>query len=74
MLISKAISWISCSGFPPSQIAEEFVGWMNCGQKTLELPHLDIEDLREEYELLGWRVILLEAKDPNTPLTDLSNR
>jgi len=23
--------------------------------------HLNIEDLREEYELLGWRVILLEA-------------
>jgi hypothetical protein len=40
MLISKVISWISCSDFPPSQIANEFVGWMKSGPKTLELPHL----------------------------------
>jgi len=29
------ISWISCSNFPPSQIAKEFVGWMKSGPKDI---------------------------------------
>ncbi|MDD2836478.1 MAG: hypothetical protein PHY05_10065 [Methanothrix sp.] len=48
------LAHIPSSDLPPSKIAKEFVGWMKSGPK-------DIEDLREGYELLGWRVILLEA-------------
>jgi hypothetical protein len=35
MLISKVISWISCSDFPPSQIVKEFVGRMKSGPKDI---------------------------------------
>jgi len=35
MPISKVISWISCSDFPLSQIAKEFVGWMKSGPKDI---------------------------------------
>jgi hypothetical protein len=55
------LAQIPSSDLPPSKIAKEFVGWMKSGPK-------DIEDLREEYELLGWRVILLEVTT-HTPLT-----
>jgi hypothetical protein len=50
--------------FPPSQIAKEFVGCMKSGPKdigTATFETLRICEKREEYELLGWRVILLEA-------------
>jgi hypothetical protein len=40
---------VPSSDFLPSKIAKEFVGWMKSGPK-------DIEDLREEYELMGWRL------------------
>jgi hypothetical protein len=33
--ISRAISWISGSDFPPSQIAKEFVGWTKSGPKDI---------------------------------------
>ena len=29
------ITWISCSDFPPSQIAKEFVGWIKGGPKDI---------------------------------------
>ena len=35
MLISKVISEISCSDFPPSQIAKKFLGWMKSEPKDI---------------------------------------
>jgi hypothetical protein len=54
LLRHPLLAQIPSSDLPPSKIAKEFVGWMKSGPK-------DIEDLREEYELPGWRIILLEA-------------
>ena len=72
MLISKLISWISFSDFPPSQIAKEFVGWMKCGPKdigTATFETLRICEKSMNYWMEGYPS---GGNDPNTPLTDLS--